>query len=116
MGQPIFTFDTHDNRSWRERVNHEAPKALRIRAAVQAIHGRGEYPGMQRVMNEIGEPLYRETDRWTDEDGKSWGVTTRRWMSGRDNVVRKAAMRELGIEPETAPWDDGGFEDHWYGW
>lgn len=93
---------------WRSQVNYESPKALKIRAAVKAIHERGQYPGMQRVMNEIGEPLYRERavePEWIVE-GEPVTFLTKRWMSGRDNVVRKRAMRELGIEPEPHLWDD----------
>lgn len=102
--------------SWRESVNHNSPKALKIRAAVKAIHERGQYPGQQRVMNEIGDPLYRETDRWTTESGESIGVMTRRWMSGRDNAVRKAAMKELGIEVVAGPNDDIAYSSIDYGY
>lgn len=92
---------------WRRSVNHESPKALRIREAVKTIHERGHYPGIQRVMNEIGEPLYRERvidSEWI-VDGEPMKILTKRWMSGRDNVVRKRAMRELGIDPEPHLWD-----------
>lgn len=97
--------DTH--RVWRGNVNHESPKALKIRDAVKAIHERGEYPGMQRVMNEIGEPLYREKSmgRGWAVDGEPVTIMVRRWMSGRDNVVRHRAMRELGIHPEPHLWE-----------
>ena len=93
---------------WRSKVNHESPKALKIRAAVKAIHERGEYPGMQRVMNEIGDPLYRSRPvepEWI-VDGEPMTISTRRWMSGRDNAVRHRAMRELGIDPERPLWED----------
>ncbi len=92
--------------SWRDAVNHDSPKARKICEAVKAIHERGEYPGMQRVMNEIGEPLYREKviPDWI-VDGEPMTIMTKRWMSGRDNVVRKKAMRELGITPEPHLWD-----------
>jgi len=92
---------------WRSRVNHHSPKARRIRDAVKAIHERGQYPGMQRVMNEIGDPLYRDLKvepEWI-VDGEPVVLSVRRWMSGRDNTVRKRAMRELGIVPEKHLWD-----------
>jgi len=98
-------FDTPSH--WRSKVNHESPKALKIRAAVKAIHERGEYPGMQRVMNEIGEPLYKSRPvepEWI-VDGEPMTIMVKRWMSGRDNAVRKRAMREFGIEPEPHLWD-----------
>lgn len=96
---------------WRDQVKHDTPKALRIRAAVKAIHERGEYPGLRRTMRELGEPMYRETSTDVVFNGEPLVIQTPRWMSGRDNVVRKQMMRELGINPEPGPEYD---YDYWY--
>jgi hypothetical protein len=100
--------DLHQRSNWRSKVNHSSPKALRIRAAVKAIHERGEYPGMRKVMNELGEEKYRERPvepEWIVE-GEPMTYTTERWMSGRDNEVRKQMMRELEIKPADDPFAD----------
>ena len=88
----IFAFDiTLVPTAWRDQVNHESPKALRVRKAVQEIHARGEYPGHGRVQRELG-------DRVTYN------------LSGRDNAVRKREMGLLGISlaegPAYDPYDD----------
>lgn len=86
--------------NWRDHVNHDSPKAKRIKRAVAAIHARNEYPGCRRVMHEIGEEVWKN-----------------KMMNGRDNVVRRRAMKELGISVEDNPMDDGGYEDNWsYGY
>lgn len=105
-------FIAYNSKRWRDTVNHSSPKALRIRAAVEAIHARGEYPGLRRVMTELGEPQWRETTHpsWIDADGEPLVYRTQRWMSGRDNVVRKAVMKELGIDLDPGPdydYDEG---------
>lgn len=105
-------FDFTPQPSWRDKVNHQSPKAKRVRAAVEAIHARGEYPGLRRVMTELGERQFNETTHpsWLDENGEPLVYQTQRWLSGRDNVVRKAVMRELGIKHESGPnydYDDG---------
>jgi hypothetical protein len=105
-------FRTHSR--WRSEVKHDTPKALRIRAAVDAIHGRGLYPGIRRVMVELGEDLYRSRTiepEWI-VDGEPMTYLVHRRMSGRDNVVRKQRMKELGIDVDPGPFDDDG--DCWY--
>lgn len=99
---------------WRSKVNHSSPKALRIRAAVKAIHERGQYPGLRRVMRELGEPQYKERQvepEWI-VDGEPMAYLIQRRMSGRDNVVRKQMMKELGIELDPGP--DYDYDDGWY--
>lgn len=98
---------------WRDKVSHTSPKALRIRAAVQAIHERGEYPGMRRVMREIGDPVEKVSDKPAFfVNGEPIHLTTTRWMSGRDNEVRKQMMRELDIKPQPDPFE-GDYDPYW---
>ena len=96
---------------WREKVNHSSPKALKIRDAVKAIHSRGEYPGMRKVMRELGEEIEREGEGREIAPGITLARSDK-WMSGRDNVVRKKMMSELGIKMEPDPFE-GDYDPYW---